>query len=59
MQRNNMDLSYFVTNFDILSVFKDAKIRKYADLDKYADIYQLMPQRIDYVIILTESDTNT
>ena len=59
MQRINMDLSYFVTNFDILAVFKDAKIRKYADLDKYADIYQLMPQRIDYVFILTESDTNT
>ena len=59
MHRINMDLSYFVTNFDILAVFKDAKIRKYADLDKYADIYQIMPQRIDYVFILTESDTNT
>ena len=35
-----MDLSYFVTNFDILAIFKNCKTVKYADLDQYSDIYQ-------------------
>ena len=30
-----MNISYFVTNFDILAIFKNAKIVRYADLDKF------------------------
>ena len=59
MQSNKMDLMYFVTNFDILAVFPEAKIIKYADLDQYTDIYQLLPRRMDFVFILTESQTNS
>ena len=52
-------MEYFVTNFDILAIFKDAKIIKYADLDNYKDIYQLLPNRMDFCFILTESEHNS
>jgi len=50
---------YFVTNFDILAVFPEAKIIKYANLDQYNDIYQLLPNRMDFVFLLTESESNS
>ena len=52
-------MEYFVTNFDILAIFKDAKIIKYADLDQFSNIYQLMPNRMDFVFLLTENEENS
>ena len=52
-------MEYFVTNFDILAIFKNCKIVKYADLDNYKDIYQLLPNRMDFCFILTESEHNS
>ena len=52
-------IKYFITNFDILSVFPNSKIIKYADLDSYKDIYELMPSTTDFVFLLTESETNS
>jgi hypothetical protein len=54
-----MDLSYFVTSTDLQAIFKNCKIVKYADLDQYSDIYQLMPNRMDFVFLLTESEKNS
>ena len=51
-------MDYFVTNKDLSAIFKNCKIIKYADLDQYSDIYQLLPNRIDFCFILTESETN-
>ena len=52
-------MDYFVTNFDILAIFKNAKIVRYADLDKFKDIYELLPNRMDFVFLLTESEKNS
>ena len=49
----------FVTNFDLLAIFKNCKIIKYADLDNYNDIYMLLPHRMDFCFILTESEKNS
>ena len=54
-----MDLSYFVTSTDLQAIFKNCKIVKYADLDNYKDIYQLLPNRMDFVFLLTESEKNS
>ena len=43
-------MDYFVTNFDILAIFKNAKIVRYADLDKFKDIYELLPYRMDFYL---------
>jgi hypothetical protein len=51
-------MKYFVSNYDIVNIFKDCKIIKYADLDKYKDIYELLPLRMDFVFLLTESEFN-
>ena len=56
---HSMDLSYFVTSTDLQSIFKNCKIVKYADLDNYKDIYQLLPNRMDFVFLLTESEKNS
>lgn len=48
----------FISNFDILNIYPDAKIKTYAELGKYNDIYELMPNKIDYVFLLTESEKN-
>ena len=56
---HSMDLSYFVTSTDLQSIFKKCKIVKYADLDNYKDIYQLLPNRMDFVFLLTESEKNS
>ena len=37
MQSNKMDLMYFVTNFDILAVFPEAKIIKYAETRSFRE----------------------
>ena len=51
-------LVYFVSNFDILNIFPDAKIVTFANLEKYADIYELLPHTMDFVFLLTESEKN-
>ena len=52
-------MDYFVTSSDLQSIFKNCKIVKYADLENYKDIYQLMPNRMDFVFLLTESEKNS
>jgi len=52
-------MDYFVTNGDLQSIFKNCKIIKYADLDNYNDIYMLLPNRMDFCFILTESELNS
>ena len=52
-------MDYFVTSGDLQSIFKNCKIIKYADLDNYNDIYMLLPHRMDFCFILTESEKNS
>ena len=52
-------MDYFVNNKDLLAIFKNCKIIKYADLDNYDDIYMLLPNRMDFSFILTESELNS
>jgi hypothetical protein len=52
-------MDYFVTSFDLLAIFKNCKIVKYADLDNYDNIYMLLPNRMDFSFILTESEKNS
>ena len=52
-------MDYFVTSTDLQVIFKNCKIIKYADLDNYNDIYILLPNRMDFCFILTESETNS
>ena len=54
------DLIKFTSNFDIIRIFPDAKdrIKTFAQLSDYKDIYELMPNKVDYVFLLTESEKN-
>ena len=52
-------MDYFVTSTDLQAIFKNCKIVKYADLDNYKDIYQLLPNRMDFVFLLTECEENS
>jgi hypothetical protein len=52
------DIQYFITNFDLESKFPDCKIVKYADLDIYETIYELLPNQMDFCFILTEAKHN-
>jgi hypothetical protein len=52
------DIQYFITNFDLESIFPYSKIVKYADLDFYESIYDLLPHQMDFCFILTEAKYN-
>jgi len=52
------DIQYFITNFDLESKFPHCKIVKYADLDQYESIYELLPNQMDFCFILTEAKHN-
>jgi hypothetical protein len=52
-------MEYFVNNYDILKIFPNCKIVKYADLDQYQTIYDLLPNPMDFVFLLTESELNS
>jgi len=52
-------MEYFVTSTDLQAIFRNCKIVKYAGLDQYSDIYQLLPNRMDFVFLLTESEENS
>ena len=52
-------MDYFVTSTDLQAIFQNCKIIKYADLDNYNDIYMLLPNRMDFCFILTESELNS
>ena len=43
-------MDYFVTSSDLLAIFKNCKIIKYADLDNYDDIYMLLPNRMTFAL---------
>ena len=52
------ELIKFTSNFDIIRIFPDAKdrIKTFAELGNYKDIYELMPNKVDYIFLLTESE---
>ena len=52
-------MEYFVTNHDILQIFPNCKIVKYAELDQYETIYDLLPHKMDFLFLLTESELNS
>ena len=54
------ELIKFTSNFDIIRIFPDAqhRIKTFAQLSDYKDIYELMPNKVDYVFLLTESEKN-
>ena len=52
-------MDYFVSSTDLQSIFKNCKIVRYADLNNYDNIYQLLTNGMDFCFILTESETNS
>jgi len=50
------DINYFITNHDLDKLIHNVKIVKFADLDKYKSIYDLLPKKIDFVVILCETE---
>jgi len=50
------DINYFITNHDLDKLIHNVKIVKFADLENYASIYDLLPKKIDFVVILTETE---
>jgi hypothetical protein len=48
-------INYFVSNFDLMNLFPNCKIVKFAELDNYKSIYDLLPNKLDFVFILVES----
>ena len=52
------EIQYFITNFDLQSAFPNCKIVKYADLEIYESIYDLLPNSMDFCFILTEAKHN-
>jgi hypothetical protein len=50
------DINYFITNHDLDKIIHNVKIVKFADLEKYESIYDLLPKKIDFVVILTETE---
>jgi hypothetical protein len=52
------NIQYFITNFDLESKFPHCKIVKYAELDQYESIYDLLQNRMDFCFILTEAKHN-
>ena len=49
-------IKYFITNHDLDKLIHNVKIVKFADLENYNSIYDLLPKKIDYVVILTETE---
>ena len=49
---------YFITNHDLTQTFPNCKVVKYADLENYESIYDLLPNKLDFCFILTENDRN-
>jgi len=52
-------MDYFVTSTDLQSICKNCIIVKYAKLDNFKDIYELLPNHMDFVFLLTESEKNS
>ena len=50
------DINYFITNHDLDKLIHNVKIVKFADLDQYKSIYYLLPKKIDFVVILCETE---
>jgi len=50
------DINYFITNHDLDKLIHNVKIVKFADLDQYKSIYDLLPKKIDFVVILCETE---
>lgn len=50
------DINYFITNHDLDKLIHNVKIVKFADLENYESIYALVPKKIDFVVILCETE---
>lgn len=51
-------INYFVSNYDLMNLFPNCKIVKFADLETYKSIYDLLPNKLDFVFILVETEPN-
>jgi hypothetical protein len=51
-------IKYFVSNRDFEDLFINPKIIKYAALDQYNSIYEILSEPIDFFIILLENEKN-
>ena len=49
-------IKYFMTNHDLFKLFPNCKIVKFADLSTYKSIYDLLPNNLDFVFMLTETE---
>jgi len=47
-----------LSNFDLEKHLGSQKIVKYSDLKNYKDLYELMPNKVDYCIVLLEAQRN-
>lgn len=47
-----------LSNFDLEHHLGSQEIVKYSDLKKYKDLYELLPNKVDYKIILIEDSNN-
>lgn len=53
-------LEQMITDLDFKRYFsEDVKILKYSELSGYSNIYELLPSKKDFCIILTEEEKNT
>jgi hypothetical protein len=52
-------IAYFINNTDLNAYFPNCKIVKFAELDNYASIYELLPNKLDFAFILVEEEKNT
>ena len=41
-------IAYFINNTDLNAYFPNYKIVKFAELDNYASIYELLPNKLDF-----------
>jgi|AntAceMinimDraft_1070359.scaffolds.fasta_scaffold126119_2 hypothetical protein len=49
-------IKYFMTNHDLMNMFPNCKIVKLADLSLYKYIYDLLPNKIAFIFMLTETE---
>jgi len=47
-----------LSNFDLEEHLGSQQIVKYADLKNYKNLYELMPKKVDYCIVLLEAERN-
>ena len=49
-------IAYFISNIDLNTYFPNCKIVKFSYLDKYASIYELLPNKLDFALFLLKKN---